>query len=215
MRIVINGRDDVVSADPGSRFGTILGQLRQWLDKNSMLITLLNLDGAPLDPARENEAADRPVDDFKELTVEAAAARDLALDTLQNVKQYTDRVKKAQLSTAQHYRSGESDFSDDFNFVLTWWESLQRTMVDVIRLLRVDPESICVEDVSLSDHLANLTTPLAEMDGAFKARDFALVGDLLEYEFTPRLDTWCSLLSQVMAKIEAMPGPGETDAPEA
>jgi hypothetical protein len=215
MRIVINGRDDIVSADPGSRFGTILGQLKKWLGENSMLITLLDLDGTPLDLARENEAADRPVDDFKELTVEATAARDLALDTLQNLKQYTDRVKKDQLSTAQRYRSGGSDFSDDFNFVLTWWESLQRTMVDVIRHLRLDPESIREENESLSDHLANLTTPLAEMDGAFKARDFALVGDLLEYEFTPRLDTWRLLLLQIIAKVEAMPGPGETDVPEA
>ncbi|MHC4660687.1 MAG: hypothetical protein ACYS8W_03270 [Planctomycetota bacterium] len=209
MKIVVNGREDIVEADSGSRFGTILDQLRRWLLEDDMLILTLLLDGKPLDETAENRHVDSKVDEFKELIVEAAAAKDLALDALGNVKQYCDRVRNSQLTIADGCRKGALEDANEFNFIFTWWESLQRSVVNVIRLMKLDPESIRVDKTSLGDHLAGLTTPLAEMDGALKAQDFVLVGDLLEHEFTPRLDTWLSFLDTLTGMIESIPGPGE------
>jgi hypothetical protein len=72
--------------------------------------------------------------------------------------------------------------------------SILRMVMGMSEAETLSLEQAQVEGRSLKDHLADLNRVLKELTEAFDARDTVLLGDLLEYEISPRLEPLVSFL---------------------
>ena len=59
-----------------------------------------------------------------------------------------------------------------------------------------------VRDQSLKDYLEDMNRVLEELTEAFNARDTVMLGDLLEYEISPRLEPLVAFLGRLPSETQ-------------
>ncbi len=89
---------------------------------------------------------------------------------------------------------------DALNSIIKYSEISQKTL----RLYPIlkgrgifDFEQLVIDGVSISDYYIDLNSILSELLEAFSANDSVLIGDLLEYEVAPRLESLTDVLEEI------------------
>ena len=89
---------------------------------------------------------------------------------------------------------------DALNSIIKFSELNQKTL-RLYPILKsrgiLDFENIIIDDKALSEYYIDLNSILSELIEAFTANDSVLIGDLLEYEVAPRLDSLITVLDNI------------------
>jgi hypothetical protein len=89
--------------------------------------------------------------------------------------------------------------------ILSRWKELQEAIVGVRALHQIDFDQEPWQEFGddLGAAFRNVSERISEMREAFELRDFVLVGDLLEFEMVPLVDTWlevCRKFAQLLRR---------------
>jgi hypothetical protein len=93
----------------------------------------------------------------------------------------------------------DSRASETMGLFSSLMEKLFR-LLNLLNLRGISLESVSIESLSFHDFLAEFSATLQELSSAYDSHDTVLVGDLAEYEISPRL------LKLYMAMMDAMNG---------
>ena len=202
MQIFVDDIPDLASADPGSRLGPLLAQIRQWLNGEGLAVREWVLDGEALTSARQAELSDRPVDAFGRLDVRTSDRFELSLDLISGAQRALAALAKKHVRTAGLFQEGR-----EAEALL----ALRECIDDWNGLMERTGASSAICGVPLSEtarsRLRELAGVLAQVDGAFRQGDALRLADLVEHDLRPRLADWETLLDGQIEAVRALQPP--------
>jgi len=196
MLIKATGLPDAVSPG-GATLGAVVSELRKRASRRRQVVSGILLDGEPLTPEREIEAAGRPAEEFSRLDAELAAPEDLVGRVLDGLRDAIEKIAGRAEAAAREIRGGLParerivEVAEGLGFVVG-------AMQDSGRLLAlVSPEPPAPLRTALG-----LETVLGEVLSALAADDAVRLSDALDHELVPALD---GFESEIRALRESLP----------
>ncbi|MBI4614415.1 MAG: hypothetical protein HY720_12450 [Planctomycetes bacterium] len=198
MRIVINGREDLVSVDPGSCMGDVLDEVRDLFRANRIAILEMRLDGEPFENAQQDALRSDSTDSYGALEVEAVELEVLFRDVLASIREHLPRVSERLTDITAKIQGG--DVTEAFarlDEVLEAWGLVLGAVENLRRLLSLSNLSILGVDEVLAVREEQLRKLLEEVRDAIRNQDLVTLGDCLEYELSPMVREWTDVVDSL------------------
>jgi hypothetical protein len=187
VRIRINQEPVDVTFEDERTLGDVFDGIRAWLQETGFEISAAQADGSELrfgdrEPWRTIEM------DRVELLDLAAELRDPVGEVRETISALRGLVPglnnvSVLLQTGRDREAMETviRFTEESQTLLKLLARLQHTG-------RLDPAAAVIDGTTVERFFSDLNRILTELIEAFEAKDSVLIGDLLEYEVTPRLE---------------------------
>jgi len=201
MKILIDGRSDILSSDNGYSVGEILRQIEEFLLKIGRISLGATLDGTPL--MRDNsKVLEKLVDDYEVLEIKTGEIRRQAYNALSEVKAHLPGIVQKVKNVSERIQSGE--LVQGYK-TLAGCADLMNGMVRVIEevktLAGVDLNELELPGDSVTERLKVVSEVLGRTKEALDARDTVTVADMMEYELAPNLERWNEILEGLLEKM--------------
>jgi hypothetical protein len=108
MRVSINGREKAFEVSDNDSFGDFLKHVRTAYTSSSSCISSIRIDGIELTTGDGGEFAILPISEIRELEIFTTHPRELADETLQNLRKFSDQLEALCFETAKQLTSGEN-----------------------------------------------------------------------------------------------------------
>ncbi len=162
-------------------------------------IVHVNLDGR--DVTGRFELQQQSVDDYAKLEISTGGTIQVALDVLGGLIEFHQALVSEFSNAANEFRLGEQEKSNQlFARGLDGLQILLKTTLSSTHLLKVDPKTIVVNDITLEKATEMVNSLLDEIIEAQTQRDLILLADLIEYELNPLIEDWKGYLLTLQAK---------------
>ncbi|MFC1783693.1 hypothetical protein ACFL02_08935 [Planctomycetota bacterium] len=215
MKLLLNGQELVEIEPAPTTLGAALVTVQEQHITDDQVISTVYVDGEPLTAERLAEWRDRPVDDFEEAYIESLKRNMLAAQGLRIVAQGLGESRAERDQIVEHLGQGRStEAMKMLNGYLQVWGTAQQSLASAGRLMEIELDTIEVNAPSsetddeqtrpLLELFHRLTKQLKELKSALEAQDLVLLGDILEYEFSPLTDNWEKILIQLAEKFEKL-----------
>ena len=215
MKLLLNGQELTEIEPAPTTLGAALVTVQEQHITDDQVISTVYVDGEPLTAERLAEWRNRPVDDFEEAHIESLKRNILAAQGLRIVAQGLDQSRTDREQIVEHLGQGRStEAMNMLNGYLQVWNTTQQSLAGAGRLMEIRLETIEVNAHSsetddeqvrpLLELFHRLTKQLKELKSALEAQDLVLVGDILEYEFSPLTENWQKILTQLAEKFEQL-----------
>ncbi len=215
MKLLLNGQELTEMEPAPTTLGAALVTVQEQHITDDQVISTVYVDGEPLTAERLAEWRDRPVDDFEEAHIESLKRNMLAARGLRIVAQGLGESRAERDQIVEHLGQGRStEAMKMLNGYLQVWSTAQQSLASAGRLMEIELDTIEVNPPSnetddeqarpLLELFHHLTKQLKELKSALKAQDLVLLGDILEYEFSPLTDNWQKILIQLAEKFEKL-----------
>lgn len=84
------------------------------------------------------------------------------------------------------------------------WQQVHEAVGKSIEMLQVDPQHIMVGDESLIQLLEKPKEVLLQIRSALQVKDYVLLADILQYEFSAVTDCWRAIIGQLRREAEGL-----------
>lgn len=178
-----------------------VGQVLAHLQKDNRLVVHVLIDGREPDLSRLGLVRRERIDGH-ELFIETADPRQLALEAIDEVAsqlEEADRLRRE--ATELLTRSTPFKAMEKLSGCFSTWQHAQESVLKTAQLLRIDLSTLLVDEISLTDLLAEFTAQLREIKAALENRDFVGLNDILRYEATRTCEQWRKALSAMRGRI--------------
>jgi hypothetical protein len=178
-----------------------VGELLTHLQKDRRLVVNLLIDGCEPDLKRMVNVRRETIDGH-ELFIETAEPGKLAADALSEVGDQLQEADRLRIEASDLLlRNSPCKAMERLSGCFSTWQNAQESVLKTAQLLRIDLSTLLVENISLTDLLAEFTTQLRDIKRALEHRDFVGLNDILRYEATRTSEQWRSALSALRARI--------------
>ena len=208
MKLLLNGHELEGVIEDETTLGVALLKVQNEEIGNQEVISSVWIDGEPLTAERLAEWKDRPTRDFCEARINAPTRRQLTAKSLTALSQSLTESKVEREQIVDHICKGRSEEAmkalPDY---LEIWNTVQRALAGVCRLLDLDLESLEVygpqaytgadRSQMVTIRLGQLTQLLQQMKDALQAADLVVLGDIVNYDLADLTDDWQDLLEEL------------------
>lgn len=145
-----------------------------------------------------HERLSEAVPDGDQIDLGSASPQQVANDALREIAARLRQADAAHRQVAGLLQGGRVvDAAQAFTGLLTVWQDAQRVLVEASTLLGEDLSARSVDGQTVQEHLARLARTLREVRDAFDARDYVLLGDLLEFDMPDVCTHWSGLFDEL------------------
>lgn len=187
MEIFINGQKADVRLDTEKKLGEVLAALEAEFARHNATTVTIAVDGSAISAAEFDGAAELGVDSVQKLELVTVTQDDISgalkeagenfAEISRELKQLAVRFQNGQDKAAVETVKKLADAVDSF---------CHAAMLS--GLFREKFGGIRINGMSIPDFFAELSPFLAEFEQALQNSDSVLMGDLAEYEISPRID---------------------------
>jgi hypothetical protein len=179
-----------------------VGQVLAHLQKDNRLVVHVLIDGCEPDLSRLGIVR-REAIDGRELFIETADPRQLAIDALSEVGEQLKEADRLRIEASDLLqRSTPFKAMEKLSGCFSTWQHAQESVLKTAQLLRIDLSTLLVGTISLTDLLAEFTAQLRDIKSALENRDFVGLNDILRYEATRTSDKWRGALQALRNRID-------------
>jgi hypothetical protein len=188
MKVIVDGKSVDLPLEGQNTIGDVVGLVSSDLDTKRRIIRVI-VDGQ--DITGQAEAHMQAKNGLETIEITTGLASDLALETLDGIKEFHNALELELNRAADEFRMGNTLKSNEmFARCVDGLQILLRTTISVANLLQVDSKDIQAGPHKMSDVTQNISKVLEELISAQVNRDSILIADLIEYELKPLLDDW-------------------------
>jgi hypothetical protein len=178
-----------------------VGQVLSHLMKRNRLVVHVTIDGAEPDMNRMSNLRASEIGQHA-IRIETVEPRQMALDILQQVETQLDGAERFKTDAADLLQKNQTGKAmEKLLNCISAWQNAQQSIVGTAQLMKLDLETIQIENGKLTDLLNQVSSQLQLLKSALENRDFVTLSDLLIYETTQTNDQWMSALSAVRKLI--------------
>lgn len=164
---------------------------------SGQIVCEVKINGIVLSENEENQFAETLTQSIGTLEILTRTPSELVNDAVRSYQDFIPEIKTASLECSEKFREQNVyEASQQFSGVLEGC----RWFTDAVVLLKSNADSwLRQTDLNQKWNLCELgyTKIVKELLGAFEAKDYTLIADLLEYELTNCLDAWSSLFEDM------------------
>jgi len=196
MNLLVDGIDHPLPVEPGMLLGTVLERVDADLAARKRMMVSLSVDGREVSPQELGEESDRSIDGLHTVEVRSEPTAVLVDRELSDVEQHLPALSQTVREIATLFQQGKTVAGlDACTRVAERWIEIVSSERRVAGALELNLEDFDVDGKPISTHHAELNQFLQEALRAMERDDYVLLGDLLEHELAPRLDTELKIVS--------------------
>ena len=204
MRVLIDRKPVDVDIEPARPMGEIIDRVRAYLADRQRVIARVYVAGEPVPPSQLEQMLAQPGEQAGAVEFESASPRDLAREAVRAVAALLDDAAQLQQDAAAKLSAGATGKAMEMLLgCLNMFKTAQEAISQAVQLTRIDLGELVVEDRKAGELIAELANQLMTTRTALESRDFAMLGDLLNYEFPTATQRWQAILAaldEAMAK---------------
>ena len=168
----------------------------------SRLVVEVSVNGRPIINDALLDGLDQPAADTDQIDLGSAEPASLVNAALAEMVEQMDLAGAAHRDVAAALQAGRTgEAVGQFGRLLSIWQNSRTTIVECSRLMEQDWSNREIDGRTLTAHLNDLTARLREVRDAFEARDYVLLGDLLQYEMPDVCATWASIFRRLAEDV--------------
>lgn len=207
MIVTLDGRRLPFEAPGPATLRAILDRVKaEHLDRR--LVVEVSLNGKPLVAQDLVEQLDQTPDRDDQIDLGSDAPASLVRSALATMHEQLSLAAQAHRDVAAVLLAGQTRQAvGEFGGLVEVWQNCRTTLVECSRLMNEDWSDKEIDGRSVAAHLNELTARLREIRDAFEARDYVLLGDLLQYEMPDVCTAWASLFAKLADEVVAAPQP--------
>jgi len=197
MEISVDGNRRDVSEQPAT-MGKLISRIKNDVLAGGRIVLAIEVDGHAVDADYEREIHDRPVGDFRKVSVETADPKTLCLATLEEVSHHIAPIidESARISDLVDTGKDTQAFARIVPCIEVWG-AIVKAVHDIAALMQVEMDQVATNDESLSESLRALVELLQRIKDSMEARDLVGVRDAMKHEMPEVAD-------RIAAQLEAL-----------
>lgn len=174
-----------------------VGQVLSHLQSEDRLVVNLLIDGQQPDLA-EIQGIRKSLVVGRTVFIETAKPNEMAAEVLDDVRGQLEEAEKFKTEAADLLQQNQVVRAmEKLGVYFATWQSAQESVIKTSQLLRIDLETLTVQNRSIAEILADFTRQLREIKRTLVDRDFVLLTDLLLYETTETHQRWLAVLEAI------------------
>lgn len=200
MKIYLDGRDDVFMIDGPTKFKEVLDEVESLCREAERTIDLIKINNEPITADSLESYMDKDVNEFESIEFitsgtfedalnELVEANSIILDTVDIVKDFLE-------SGSLNYQDAVMSVINSMNA----WERACRKIDTASKDLEIDYTLLKFDNIDFSEQHRKSMEIIQSLTEALSNKDVVTIRDILEYEFLPQIDTYKSLIKEIVAK---------------
>lgn len=196
MNIIVNNQKIDISLEQEKTIGDFLKGFEENCAQNNATIIAISIDGETLSADKIEDSFDIELSTINNIELSTVSVDDVTT-SLKELAQKSETISNNLLEIPILYQTGKdgkvstivTEFADFFNLFC-------RT-ISLSTLFPERFENLRIDQLTISEFLAAFSKILLDFENALKENDIVLIGDLSEYEISPRLQLIHTVFSQL------------------
>ena len=196
MKIYINGQEADITLDSEKNLGDVLTGFEAECAKNKATTVNIVVDGEEVSADKFEAFTQKPIESINTLELTTITEDDVALSFKDIATRFGEIVEDLKLISVQ-FQNGQdkkalvtvTKLADNVNY-----------FCKATALSTLFPEKFAnmnIDGVSIQDFFGDFMTILTDFEEAFKNSDSVMLGDLAEYEITPRIESIIAMIDSI------------------
>ncbi len=198
MKILLDGRDDVFMVDGPTKIAELIEEVRALCSDSARTLEAITIDGRDISEEELVEYMDRDISEFSSIEFVTSGPFEQALEDLVEA----NSIIMDTVDIVNHFlESGSMNYQDAVMSVINsmnTWERACRKIDEAAKDLDVDYTKLSFADISFSEQHRKSMEIIEKLTQALSDKDVVTIRDVLEYEFLPQIDTYKSLIKEIM-----------------
>lgn len=201
MQILLDQQSIEMEQPDVSNLEQILLKIMSDYLKSGNIITRVRLNGMVYSEEKPHDAATIELSDIKTLEIDTMAADEIAWQFLENGGEQLDPIIESAQKVSELFRiADESEANDQYAELLETLRLFLRMVAEVKEVLDIDLAAIQFQNGTVEDRIHRLLEIMDQMLHVQEEDDWIMLADLLEYELSPLLEEWKSILPLLKEK---------------
>ena len=182
MEIAVEGVGCTLDPLPDT-IGLVIDVLKSNAARQGRVVLSVRIDGADTNMAGQQQLADRPSEDFSQIEMVTADAKELCVATLEESARHIPPVVEEAERVSDLIDAGEETKAlQRLAPLLEVWSTLVAAVEKVSFLLELDLNEVADDGVSLADVIHELSVFLQHLKAGIDSRDLVSVRDSMKHE---------------------------------
>lgn len=166
-------------------------------------VTKIKLNGEELSENELQKKGHLPVNDIESLELIILTMPEIALNNINNTMEYLGKLIPAVKNASELFRTKSPEEANKYYLQciegLTWF---QEVVDNISSLLKQELETVDLSPKSFEELQKQLLSITKEVSDSQAKKDWVMLADLLEYELTPYLEEWQSVLPLFVRAVQ-------------
>lgn len=196
MRFYINGHEADITLDTEKNLGEVLKSFELECEKNNATTINVVVNGQVINPSDFDRFIDKPVDEIDTLELTTITEDDIVMSLQDIATNFSTIMEDLKLISVQ-FQNGQ-----DKNALMTVTKLADNVdyFCKVTALTTLFPnrfEKMTIDGVNVQDFFTDFSSILTDFEDAFRNTDSVMLGDLAEYEITPRIESIITMINDI------------------
>ena len=196
MKIFINGQEADITLDSEKNLGDVLTSFESECAKNKATTVNIVVDGEEVSADAFDTFTQKPVEAISTLELTTITEDDVLLSFKDIATRFGELIEDMKLISLQ-FQNGQ-----DKKALLTVTQLADTVdyFCKATALSTLFPEKFAdmnIDGVAIQDFFGDFMAILTDFEEAFKNSDSVMLGDLAEYEITPRIESIISMIDSI------------------
>ena len=196
MKIYINGQEADITLDSEKNLGDVLTSFEAECARNKATTVNIVVDGQEVSVDKFEEFTQKPVESISTLELTTVTEGDVLLSFKEIASHFEEIIEDLKLISV-HFQNGQDKKALETVTQLADTVDYFCKATALSTLFPEKFESMNVDGVSIQDFFGDFMTILTDFEDAFKNSDSVMLGDLAEYEITPRIESIISMINSI------------------
>ncbi len=174
--------------------GELISSIESFFSKRGELVCEITINGLVLSEKHENQMQGNTIDFVKEVTIKSNTQEKLTAESIESLKEILASLEEEYIVASEFFRMMEFKGKGQEKFDGAVKKTQLALDLNSYMVQTAKAASIGTEWQSIRDRFLKICH---ETHDAFQKKDYILVSDLLEYEFTNFLQNWRAWISSV------------------
>ena len=205
MEILINGQANLASTDGNVKIGELLHYMAEELVKQRMIAQGYTLDGKEFDPHATPGVLERTAGEFQKLEIDIAPFEVVAYNVVGELIQGTIVLGEETVKVTELFQKGQlQDAAKRLDMLADSTSYVVEALKPVIGLCGFASDTKLKDGKTFDATLATLIDRLTSLKTSLGEKDYATVGDVLEFDIRPSLESLTDAMGMMRTKLDGM-----------
>lgn len=196
MKIFINGQEADITLDSEKNLGDVLTSFESECAKNKATTVNIVVDGEEVSADAFDTFTQKPVEAISTLELTTITEDDVLLSFKDIATRFGELIEDMKLISLQ-FQNGQDKKA---LVTVTQLADTVDYFCKATALSTLFPEKFAdmnIDGVAIQDFFGDFMAILTDFEEAFKKSDSVMLGDLAEYEITPRIESIISMIDSI------------------
>ncbi|PIU68749.1 MAG: hypothetical protein COS84_00615 [Armatimonadetes bacterium CG07_land_8_20_14_0_80_40_9] len=180
-----------------------LDKIKEELKEKNLVVTKVLVDGKEIPLLQEVVWKERAVSEIEKVEVSSANPRELTIAGVLDSLTILPKINESLREAVRLIQTGSQE--KGLNLLAEALEGLNWFNVviqGVEKVLGIELSSFSIKGVDLLKKREELVEVLRKALSSFQNRDFVNLGDLIEYELAPQIESWLEVIPDLIKEVD-------------